>query len=290
LPTPPPAPKVSAPAVAAPVVAPALAAVPVSVEQPALPKLPPAPVVETAADTLDQVAVAPATQAVAGVAGAGTDLVRGTLRTAAAAVQLDESVAVVAGVRVARMSASAPQRSNSDDVVPASSAGQQSTTAQPEPAPVAAVSAPGSAPAAGATSAQGELSTAPAEDPASPQRLVAAPERLLVFSRAGRRSPTSFLTTFGAASVGQLSRTSELPAESTPPAAPSARPSRQLPPLPGGAAVTSSTAAGGAAAALLLLMCLTSFLLAAPPLRRWLRRQHGLGLPSVLLAPLENPG
>ena len=74
------------------------------------------------------------------------------------------------------------------------------------------------------------------------------------------------------------------------PGRPAARAPQPVPPRPDGVAATTSTVSGGGAAALLLLVCLTSFLWTAPPLRRWLRRQHGLALTSALLAPLENPG
>jgi hypothetical protein len=50
----------------------------------------------------------------------------------------------------------------------------------------------------------------------------------------------------------------------------------------------AGTGAGGAA--LILLACLSLFLWAAPPLRRWLRRQHGSWLLPVPVAPLERPG
>jgi hypothetical protein len=63
-----------------------------------------------------------------------------------------------------------------------------------------------------------------------------------------------------------------------------------LPTSPPGAVLVGAAAAGGAAAAIFLLVCLATSLGVAPPLRRWLRRQHGSRLLPAFVPPLERPG
>jgi hypothetical protein len=284
------APKVSVPsALAVPV--PSLPAAPIAVAQPTQPTLEPAPALEVTvlpakavSASVESVARALVSSTAAGVDDAREAIAGGTSGTPAPAIGPDDlAVAPPGGNRATKSVSTTPQESRNEAATDPS-AGQQPAFA---PLPAAAT-APGPA-----------LERQP---PTAPQQLVAqSPVAVAVSSSdAGRLAGAAAVPTLTGDPSMILRSPAPLPslpqaAGSEPlrqalPGRPAARAPQPVPPRQDGVAATSSTASGGGAAALLLLVCLTSFLWTAPPLRRWLRRQHGLALTSALLAPLENPG